>query len=379
MKKAISVFLAVISVVCLFSVAASAAQLTVGLRSVAASADTVDVYISAKDGFLTSCKLFVDYSKDDLEFRSYSLIKNDDLLYAQSSAPGRVTVWFATSKTVNNADFAKLTFRVINKKAATTSLTVSSEYVYAGGDAKCDVASLAAPVFSGVSAELPSVKSLYVSAKNTYAAGEKSGITADDLNVIAVYSTGDTLSADASLVTVSGVFDGNRAGTYSLKCNYLGASASFSVIVYDKKAVSAEITQQPTTTASALGNDYNLSGLRVKVTYADGRSEIVDRTRMSITGFNPWLTGKQTLTCMYAGASVTVDYTVYSKGDVDSNGKVDVSDARLALRAAVNLENWGKDSSSLMYLSADVDGTPGVTVADARLILRVAVNLDKFA
>ena len=59
-------------------------------------------------------------------------------------------------------------------------------------------------------------------------------------------------------------------------------------------------------------------------------------------------------------------------GDVDGDGKATSADARLALRASVNLEKL--DAAALD--AADVDRDGKVTSADARVILRVSVNLD---
>lgn len=59
-------------------------------------------------------------------------------------------------------------------------------------------------------------------------------------------------------------------------------------------------------------------------------------------------------------------------GDVDGNGSVTAADARLALRASVNLEKL----SDTQKKAADVDKNPGVTAADARLILRASVGLE---
>lgn len=57
--------------------------------------------------------------------------------------------------------------------------------------------------------------------------------------------------------------------------------------------------------------------------------------------------------------------------DVDSNGKITASDARLALRYSAYLESY----SVLSYNAADVDGRSGVTASDARQILRKAAGL----
>lgn len=63
-------------------------------------------------------------------------------------------------------------------------------------------------------------------------------------------------------------------------------------------------------------------------------------------------------------------------GDVDGNGKVNASDARLALRAAVRLEDFYKDPNGVKFRAADVDKNKKITAADARKILRAAVKLE---
>ena len=64
----------------------------------------------------------------------------------------------------------------------------------------------------------------------------------------------------------------------------------------------------------------------------------------------------------------------YSMGDVDGNGRITASDARLALRASVNLEKLYVKAIK----AADVNGDDDVTAADARTILRVSVGLESF-
>ncbi|MBO7404159.1 MAG: N-acetylmuramoyl-L-alanine amidase [Clostridia bacterium] len=59
-------------------------------------------------------------------------------------------------------------------------------------------------------------------------------------------------------------------------------------------------------------------------------------------------------------------------GDLDDDGKVTAADARLALRAAVDLELLDEEQIA----RADVDKDGKITAADARMILRMAVGLD---
>ena len=68
---------------------------------------------------------------------------------------------------------------------------------------------------------------------------------------------------------------------------------------------------------------------------------------------------------------VGIDYT---PGDVDADGSITAADARLALRRAVELENYAPGTRE--FLACDVDVDDNVTAADARLILRAAVELE---
>ena len=63
-----------------------------------------------------------------------------------------------------------------------------------------------------------------------------------------------------------------------------------------------------------------------------------------------------------------------SFGDVDGDGKVSISDARIALRHAIDIQPI-KNGTTLIYTDMDFDGD--VTVSDARLILRSAIGLEE--
>ncbi len=60
-------------------------------------------------------------------------------------------------------------------------------------------------------------------------------------------------------------------------------------------------------------------------------------------------------------------------GDVDGDGKIAATDARLALRASVNLENL----SDVAKKAADANKDGNIVAADARLILRASVDLER--
>jgi len=64
----------------------------------------------------------------------------------------------------------------------------------------------------------------------------------------------------------------------------------------------------------------------------------------------------------------------YMLGDVDLNGEISVVDARLALRCAVKLDSYEKDSAN--FINADINFSGEIEVSDARSILRAAVRLE---
>lgn len=67
-------------------------------------------------------------------------------------------------------------------------------------------------------------------------------------------------------------------------------------------------------------------------------------------------------------------YITYNPmGDIDGDGDVDTADARIALRAAVGLENL----SEAQKKAADMDGDGKITTNDARDILRKSVGLEE--
>lgn len=66
--------------------------------------------------------------------------------------------------------------------------------------------------------------------------------------------------------------------------------------------------------------------------------------------------------------------TIVVLGDVDGDSAVSSSDARLALRRSVGLENYKENSPC--YKAACVLGNEKLSAADARLILRASVNLE---
>ena len=81
--------------------------------------------------------------------------------------------------------------------------------------------------------------------------------------------------------------------------------------------------------------------------------------------------------CTVCGAELsrnTVSLAVFLPGDADADGQITASDARLALRRAVDLETYPEGSKE--FIACDIDKDGSVTAGDARIILRIAVALE---
>ncbi|MBR0510721.1 MAG: bacterial Ig-like domain-containing protein [Clostridia bacterium] len=123
-----------------------------------------------------------------------------------------------------------------------------------------------------------------------------------------------------------------------------------------------------------LGEPIDLTEMKVYVVYASGDEiPISDYTMSSI---DPARTGPQTVEIRYKEYSDLFTIYInayYQKGDVNGDGEVTATDARLALRCSVDLVSL--KNNPLKAADVDRDGT--VSAMDARRILRASVDLEK--
>ena len=82
--------------------------------------------------------------------------------------------------------------------------------------------------------------------------------------------------------------------------------------------------------------------------------------------------GATVFTCTQCGATRSEPIPSPLFGDIDGSGTVTASDARLAIRAAVELETL----SQIALVAADINNNKHIESEDARMILRMSVGLD---
>ena len=76
--------------------------------------------------------------------------------------------------------------------------------------------------------------------------------------------------------------------------------------------------------------------------------------------------------CIVVFFSLTVCASAGYYGDVDGNGKITASDARIILRASAKLDSISAEQEAI----ADVNGDSKITAADARKVLRMSARLE---
>ena len=176
---------------------------------------------------------------------------------------------------------------------------------------------------------------------------KKGGVTLEDATKATT-----TFQMGTQDVEITAIFKDLPAAAHSVKVNSGVADPAAAV-----KGATVKITAN----AAPAGKVFD------KWQVVKGGVTLADATKATTT----FVMGDQDVevTATYKDAGGTVDFML---GDVDRDGMVSSSDARLALRQAVGLENYA--ASSAEFKACDVDLSDSVTAGDARLILRRAVG-----
>ncbi len=192
-----------------------------------------------------------------------------------------------------------------------------------------------------------------------------------------VYHWGDTVTAPANPVRA---YDEHYIYTFTgwnTAVTACGGNAVYTA-TYGKSAIaiaSIAVTTKPNKVTYLEGETFDATGMVVMAYYNNNTSKVV--TDYTLSGYDA-TPGDKTITVTYGDKSDSFTVTVKRDallGDVDGNGKIDSTDARLVLQYAVKKVG----ASALDVDLADVDGNGKVDSTDARLILQYAVKkIDAF-
>jgi hypothetical protein len=105
-------------------------------------------------------------------------------------------------------------------------------------------------------------------------------------------------------------FDNTRVGEQQVTVTYSGKTARFSVRLVALDALS--IDRPPAKTDYQIGEDLDLSGIRVQGTWPGNSLALVDPSRLKIVGYDKFRMGAQKITVTVGGKSDTFTVTVTS-------------------------------------------------------------------
>ena len=121
------------------------------------------------------------------------------------------------------------------------------------------------------------------------------------------------------------------------------------------------------------GEEIDLSDIKVYLEFTDGSlQEITDFTMSNVDYTRE---GTQNIVVRYNEFSEVFSIIIspiFSKGDVNGDGKVTAGDARTVLRVSVGFSSL----SGMTFFAGDTDRNDRITANDARLILRASVGLE---
>ena len=213
-----------------------------------------------------------------------------------------------TTETVSMTD-SKVTISGFNSTTTGTK-TVTVSY---GGKSTTFTVTVNAKTLSSISVKTKPTKATYIQGESLDLAGGVLTLTYNN-------NTTETVNMTDSKVTTSG-FDSTTAGTKTITVSYGGKSTTFTVTVNEKTLSSISVKTKPSKTTYKQGENLNLAGGQLTLTYNNNTTETVNMTDSKVTtsGFNNTTLGKQTITVSYERKTTTFDINIIQNINYEEN------------------------------------------------------------
>jgi len=141
--------------------------------------------------------------------------------------------------------------------------------------------------------------------KVKYVEGQSLDLTGG--KVIVSYNDDTSEEIDLTSDMISG-YDKDHLGKQTITVTYQGKTATFEVEVIKKEATKIELVTLPDKVEYIRGQKLDPDGARIKVTYNDGDTKLIDVTEKMCSGFDSSSLGQKTVTITYENK--TVSFTV---------------------------------------------------------------------
>lgn len=195
----------------------------------------------------------------------------------------------------------------------------------------------------------------------------------NDFELSAIYDNGIT----ETITSFDIEYDNMLVGEHTARIYYMDKYVAFDYTVYELLQTGIELGDT-SAVGSYVGDDITFGKLQVYAVYNSGEKKLTDNYELTHS-IDTSAIGKYPVKVVMGDFTAEFEYTIAKRpeiriGDINFDGNVNASDARLALRAASGIDTLASDA----FLAADVNLDEKVNASDARKILRVAAGLDVF-
>ncbi|MDD6002923.1 MAG: bacterial Ig-like domain-containing protein [Bacteroidales bacterium] len=198
---------------------------------------------------------------------------------------GIITITY-DDNTTETANLSSAEITAIDQtKIGTQTLTVT----YLGKTTEIDITLLE---IKAVSIEITS------SPNTTYYVGDSFNPDGGELTI--TYNNGTTQTVALADATITG-YNASNTGSQTLTIKYGGVSTTIGVTVLAVDVTSISMSAYPEKTEYTQGESLSLSGGTIYVSYSNGSEEYIALTNAEISGYNPEITGSQTVYVNYGG------------------------------------------------------------------------------
>ena len=147
--------------------------------------------------------------------------------------------------------------------------------------------------------------------KTSYIEGQELDVANGKITITYLNGTTAEMAITSDMVTG---FNKNKVGEQTLTITYGGKTTTYTVVVRQKQATAIEVQSMPTKTTYIQNYEkLDLSGAKIKVTYDNGTSEILNVTSDMVTGFDNSKVGVNKITITYQGKTSTIDLRIIEK------------------------------------------------------------------
>ncbi len=214
--------------------------------------------------------------------------------------------------------------------------------------------------------------------KTTYIKGEKLDLTGGKIQVTHEDSSTEIIDMKDDTVSVTG-YNEQVLGKQTLTVKYKEKTTTFEVEVMNK-VTSIVIQTNPAKTIYVKGENLDLTGGKIQITYEDKTTEIIDMKddNVSVTGYNQQIVGEQIITVEYKEKTTT--FKIKVKNDLV---KIEIENKpnKTIYFIGENFEKEGmkvvatyEDNTKKEITTYDIVGGGNLTLETASIIIKYTEN-----